>query len=154
MNNISRMKSNFFKGNLIKVLLHLLAWTIIVGLPLYFIERWQMGKDFIWLYYIKTLISVIIFYVNYIFLVPKFFFDRKKYRYYLSVLVLIACFYFVSDISNKLVFKYESGSAQPEQIDRQPRGPGRILPPGPPFSGMHLYSYGFASLFFIFLALD
>jgi two-component system, LytTR family, sensor kinase len=161
-NNINRMKKNFLKGNLIKVLLHLLAWTILVGLPLYFIKRWQVGKDFIWLYYINTLISGIIFYVNYLFLVPKFFFDNRKYKYYLSVLVLIACFYFVSDISNKLVFKYESDRPQSEQNDRQSEGPGRQLPPGggtalarpgPPFREMHLFNYGFTSLFLVFFSL-
>jgi two-component system, LytTR family, sensor kinase len=156
------MKRDFFKGNLIKILLHLLAWTILIGLPLYFIERWQIGEDFIWLYYINTLISGIIFYVNYLFLVPKFFFGKKKYRYYLSVLVLIACFYFVSDTSNKLVFNYASDSAPPEQINRPTGEPYRMTTPGggitvgrpgPPFRGMHQYNYGFTSLFLIFFSL-
>ena len=162
MNNIKVMKRHFFKGNIIKVLLHLLAWAILLGLPLYLIQRWQIGKDFIWLYYIITLISGIIFYVNYLFLVPKFFFGKNKYRYYLSVLVLITCFYFVSDISNKMVFKYESGTSRPEQTGRQPGEPDSMMPPGggvplgrqgPPFRGMHLYNYGFTSLFLIFFSL-
>lgn len=156
------MKRNLFKGNLIKILLHLLAWTILIGLPLYFIERWQIGNDFIWLYYINTLISGIIFYVNYLFLVPRFFFGKKKYRYYISVLILIACFYFVSDISNKLVFNYASGSSQSENFNRQSGEPDRRLPPGggatlarpgPPFRGMHLYNFGFTSVFLIFFSL-
>jgi len=156
------MKSNFFKGSLIKVLLHLLAWAIFLGLPLYFIKRWQIGKDFIWFYYISSLINGIIFYANYLFLAPEFFFARTKYRYYLSALVLIVFFYFVSDISNKLVFKYESGMVQTEQTDRQPGEPGRIPPPGggaslarpgPPFREMHLYNYAFTSLFLVFLSL-
>lgn len=156
------MKKHFFEGKIIKVLLHLLAWAILTGLPLYLIQRWQIGKDFIWHYYIITLVSGIIFYVNYLFLVPKFYFGKKKYRYYVSVLVLIACFYFVSDISNKLVFKYESGTSQPEQIGRQPGETGRMLPPGggaalarqgPPIRGMHLYNYGFTSLFLVFFSL-
>jgi hypothetical protein len=78
------------------------------GLPLYFTKRWQIGKDFIWLYYIRTLISGIIFYSKYLFLAPILFFSNNKYKYYLSVLVLIGCFYFVSDISDKLVFRYAS----------------------------------------------
>lgn len=162
MNNIRLMKSNFLKGNLIKILLHLLAWAIFLGLPLYFIKRWQIGKDLIWFYYISSLINGIIFYVNYLFLAPKFFFGKKKYRYYLSVLILIVCFYFVSDISNKLAFKYESGTDQTVQIDGRPGEPGRITPPGdgaslsspgPPFRGMHRYNYAFTSLFLIFLSL-
>jgi hypothetical protein len=162
MNNINRMKSNFLKGNLIKVLLHLLAWAILLGLPLYFTKRWQIGKDFIWFYYINTIISGIIFYVNYLLLIPRFFFDKKKYRYYLSVLILIACFYFVSDFSNKLIFKYKSDPSGYEQFNRPseeqnrmtpPEGVAPHSPPGPPFRGTHLYNFGFTSLFLVFFSL-
>jgi len=162
MNNSFIMKKNFFRGNKIKVFLHLLAWAILVGLPLYFIKRWDVGQDFIWLYYISTLISGIIFYVNYLFLVPKFFFDKKKYRYYLSVLILIVCFYFVSDVANKLVFKYKSDTAGNEQFSRPSEEQNRMTPPGggapharpgPPFREMHLYNYGFTSLFLVFFSL-
>lgn len=156
------MKMNFFRGNKIKVFLHLVAWAILVGLPLYFIKRWQIGKDFIWLYYISTLISGIIFYVNYLVLVPKFFFDKKKYRYYLSVLILIVCFYFISDVTNKLIFKYKSDPTSNEQFSRPSEEQNRLIPPGagapharpgPPFRGMHLYNYGFTSLFLVFFSL-
>jgi len=156
------MKKNFFRGNKIKVFLHLLAWAILVGLPLYFIKRWDVGQDFIWLYYISTLISGIIFYVNYLFLVPKFFFDKKKYRYYLSVLILIVCFYFISDVANKLIFKYKSDPAGNEQFSRPSEEQNRIMPPGegapharpgPPFREMHLYNYGFTSLFLVFFSI-
>ena len=156
------MKKNFFRGNKIKVFLHLLAWAILVGLPLYFIKRWDVGQDFIWLYYISTLISGIIFYVNYLFLVPKFFFDKKKYRYYLSVLILIVCFYFISDVANKLIFKYKSDPVRNEQFSRPSEEQNRMTPPGdgapharpgPPFREMHLYNYGFTSLFLVFFSL-
>jgi two-component system, LytTR family, sensor kinase len=162
MNNIKVMKKHFFEGNIIKILLHILAWAIIVGLPLYFIKRWQVGKDFIWLYYINTLISGIIFYINYLILVPKLFFEKKRYKYYLSVLVLIACFYFVSDFTNKLIFRYESGTSQSGKINQPPDDRTRMLPPGagtklvrpgPPFREMHLFNYGFTSLFLIFFSL-
>jgi sensor histidine kinase YesM len=161
-NNSFRMKKNFFQGNKIKVFLHLVAWAILVGLPLYFIKRWDVGQDFIWLYYISTLISGIIFYVNYLFLVPKFFFDKKKYRYYLSVLILIVCFYFISDVANKLIFKYKSDPIRNEQSSRPSEEQNRLTPPvggapharpGPPFREMHLYNYGFTSLFLVFFSL-
>jgi two-component system, LytTR family, sensor kinase len=155
------MKKRFFGKNGIKILLHLLAWIILLGLPLYFIKRWHIGKDFIWLYYVNTVISGIIFYINYLVLVPQFFFGERKYRYYLSVFVLIAFFYFVSDTSNRLVFKYEPDSSRIEQFDRQrEERRRRTLPPGggvivarPPFRGMHLYNYVFTSLVLIFISL-
>jgi len=152
---------DFFTGHKIRVLLHLLAWSILLGLPVYFIKRWQVGNDFVWLYYINTIISGIIFYVNYFLLAPGFFFGKKRYRYYLSVIVLIACFYFVSDISNKLAFRYASDNIKTEQFNRERQEDRkRHLPPGggvmlarPPFREVHLYNYTLTSMFLVFFSL-
>ncbi len=154
------MKAPFSGGMKIKPLLHLLAWIILLGLPLYFIKRWQVDKDFTWLYYINILISGIIFYANYLVLIPKFFFSKKRYKYFLSVIVLIACFFLVSDISDKMIFKYVHGKVYTERIIRQGeenRQPGS--PPGsrylnrPPFRQMHLFNYTINSIFLVFFSL-
>jgi two-component system, LytTR family, sensor kinase len=149
---------NFFTGNKIKVLLHFLVWIIILGLPLYFYKRWDVGKDFLWLYYIGNLINGIIFYSNYLILVPKFFFRSQKYKYYLSVIFLLTFLYFISDRSNELIFKYVPGRNNTEEIDKAKKE-GKELPPKPdehfgppPFREMHLFNYMFTSLFLIFLS--
>ncbi len=155
------MKKKLFEGKTITILLHLLAWAILIGLPLYFVRRWPVGKDFYWLYYINALINGIIFYINYLFLVPKYFFGIKKYKYYLSVVILIACFYFVSDFSNKKIFSYASEKSQSEQSFSQPENKGRrmspegaeLVRPRPPFRNMHLFNYGFNSVFLVFFSL-
>lgn len=150
----------FFTGNKIKIFLHLLAWTILLGIPLYFINRWQVGKDFIWLYYINTIISGIIFYTNYLILVPKFFFDNRRYRYYLSVILLLAFLYIVSDSTNELIFKHIPGRNNIEKIDN-PEEVNRLQRPQkpdahlgrPPFREMHLFNYAFTSLFLVFFSM-
>jgi two-component system, LytTR family, sensor kinase len=150
---------NFFTGNKIKVMLHILAWIIILGIPLYFFNRWEVGKDFIWLYYIGSLINGIIFYTNYLILVPKFFFSSGKLKYYLSVLFLLTFLYFISDRSNALVFRYVPGQNNSEEV-RIPEKEGRKMPPpqtdehfgGPPFREMHLFNYMFTSLFLVFFS--
>jgi two-component system LytT family sensor kinase len=153
------MKKNFLEGK-IQILLHVLAWAILLGLPLYFIKRWQVGKDFILVYYLIALINGIIFYTNYLFLVPRFFFGNRRYKYYLSALVLIICFYFISDISNKLIFKYVSGAERTEQVNRQPDDRQRPFPPGggvmidgPPDRKVHFFNYVSTSLFLVFFSL-
>jgi len=150
----------FVTGNKIKVLLHLLAWAILLGIPLYFIKRWQVGKDFIWLYYINTIISGIIFYTNYLILVPGFFFGSRKLNYYLSVIFLLAFLYFVSDRSNELVFKYVPGRNNTEEINKPNENKDLQRPPKPdvqfgrpPFREMHFFNYAMTSLFLVFFSL-
>ncbi len=166
------MKKNFFRSNVIQVLLHVIAWAILLGLPLYFIKRWAVGKDFIWLYYINTTINGIIFYVNYLLLTPKFFFKRRKYRYFISVIVLLLALYFVSDTSNRLVFEHfphhqntqetritnksQQGTATvPANITRRsPRPPKPTVFIGrPPFRQIHLVNYAFTAAFIIVFSL-
>lgn len=156
---LTLMKTPSFKGKNIKLLLHLLAWTILLALPLYFIRRWQFEKDFIWLYYINLLINGIIFYSNYLVLIPHFFFSKRRINYYLSVIALIACFYVVSDVSNRLVFKYVPGKVYAGQLSQGNSG-GGINSQGvprffdrPPFRQMHLYNYTLNSIFLVFFSL-
>jgi two-component system, LytTR family, sensor kinase len=153
------MRKNFLEGNKLRITLHILAWAILFGLPIYFIKRWQIGKEFIWFYYINNIISGLIFYSNYLLLVPSLFFSRKRYLYYLSVLILILSFYFVSDYSNKHIFKLEPKNGRSVQsiepvgeVKRHPprEGDGKI---GPPMREMHIFNYAFTSLILVFFSL-
>jgi hypothetical protein len=151
---------NFFTGNALKILLHLLAWSIILGIPLYFFKRWDVGKDFMLVYYIGNIINGIIFYVNYLILVPKYFFGSRKYKYYISVIFLLIFLYFVSDRSNELVFRYVPGRVNTEEINKPESGRKEIIPPNPdeqhgrpPFREMHLFNYMFTSIFLVFFSI-
>ncbi len=153
------VKKNFLAGREIKIFLHLLAWAILLGLPVYFIKRWQVGDDFIWFYYINTLISGLIFYFNYFLLVPRFFFRDRKLRYYLSVLLVLLLFFFISDVSNKMIFRYVSKpeisqqNARPEEDKRSMHpGGGRILAT-PPFREMHVFNFTSTALLLILFSL-
>jgi two-component system, LytTR family, sensor kinase len=153
--------NKLFSRSIIRISLHILAWAILLGIPLYLIKRWDAGKDFVWVYYTNTLISGTIFYVSYLFLIPRFFF-KNRIKYYISAAILIVAFYFVSDQSNRLIFKYipdqnrieetnrsTDANKQPEVSKLQRREPhGR-----PPFRQIHLFNYAFTSLFLIFFSL-
>jgi hypothetical protein len=160
MGKTDKNMKDFFTGKKIKIFLHLLAWTIIFGIPLYFFKRWDVGKDFIWIYYIGNTINGIIFYINYLILVPKYFFNSRKHRYLISVLILLTFLYFVSDQSNKMIFKYVPGRNHTEETDGPKQEMKENPPPKPingfrrpPFREMHLFNYGFSSLFLIFFSL-
>jgi two-component sensor histidine kinase len=149
---------NFFTGKKIRFLLHFLAWTIILGIPLYFFKRWDVGKDFIWIYYIGNIINGIIFYTNYLILVPRFFFGEAKLKYYLSVVFLLTFLYFVSDGSNGLVFNYfhERDNTEATNKNMQEGTNSKPQKPDehghPPFREMHLFNYAFTSLFLVFFS--
>jgi len=150
---------NYFTGNKIKILLHLLAWVIILGIPLYFFKRWEVGNDFMWAYYVGNLINGIIFYSNYLVLVPRFFFASRKLKYYLSVIILLIFLYFVSDRSNEVIFKYVPGRNNTEEINKPKEKGSEVGPPKPddqfgrpPFREMHLFNYIFTSLFLVFFS--
>jgi two-component system LytT family sensor kinase len=151
---------NFFTGKKIQIFLHLLAWTILLVLPLYFIKQLEVGKDFVWLYYLNATTSGIIFYTNYLVLVPKFFFESRKHRYYFSVFFLLAILYIFSDRSSELVFKYVPGRVNNELANTQEAGRSISGPPKPdvifgrpPFRQKHFVNYVFQSLFLIFFSM-
>jgi two-component system, LytTR family, sensor kinase len=148
---------NFFTGKKINILIHLLVWTIILGIPLYFFKRWDVGKDFFLVYYIGNVINGIIFYTNYLVLVPKYFFSDRKHRYYLSVLLFLALLYFISDSSNEYVFKHVPGKNDTEEMNRHQEEKDHAGPPRPfvkpPFREIHLFNYAITSLFLVFISL-
>ncbi|HLN55248.1 MAG TPA: histidine kinase [Bacteroidales bacterium] len=147
-------------NNIIRIILHILAWLLVLGLPYYSTKRYQLGNDFLLIPYTFIVINGLIFYTNYLFLVPGLFFQKKRYRYYFAVVALVFCFYFISDFSNEQVISYISKNANPDQ---QRRLPGENQRPGPPMIQMwrpripipraHLIGYTSSSLFMIFLSL-
>lgn len=158
---------NLFKGNKIKIILHFLAWAIILGLPLLIVKQWKVGGDFLWFYYVSNIISFFIFYLNYLLFVPKFYFRKKRKIYVLSVLVMLVFFYFVSSFAGEMVFRRINASGRVEDLrrneerfDRVRGGPGNNLRPGPlsvfprlPFRHMHMLNFTFTSFFLVFFSL-
>ncbi len=148
--------------SVIRIILHILVWVVILGLPIYAARRFRMGSNFLLTYYTITAINALIFYINYLFLIPVLFFQKKKYWYYFSVLALVFFFYFISDFTNKQIFSIISKDGNSEQIIRPP---GEEWNPGPPQRQMrrpgflialpHAQMIGYisSSLFMVFLSL-
>jgi len=44
-----------------RIILHILIWAVILGLPIYAARRFQMGNNFLLTYYTITAISAFIF---------------------------------------------------------------------------------------------
>jgi two-component system, LytTR family, sensor kinase len=145
-----------------RIILHFLIWAVILGLPIYAARRFQMGSNFLLTYYTITAISALIFYINYLFLIPVLFFQKKRYRYYISVLALVFFFYFISDFANEQISNIISKNGNSDQIIRQPGEERRLRPPPlqmrrPRFiiavPNAHFIGYTSSSLFMVFLSL-
>lgn len=142
-----------------RIILHIVVWAVIMGLPVYSARRFRMGSNFLLTYYTFTIISALIFYINYLLLVPKLFFQKQRYTYYITALALIFCFYFISDFASEQVFSYISKNDNQEQFNRPPGGERRQGQP--PRGGIiriliphaHLIGYASSSLFMAFLSL-
>jgi len=151
---------NLFTGKKLTVFLHLFAWAILIGLPLYFFKRGDVGEDFIWFVFTANIINGIIFYANYLLLVPKYFFESKKHRYYLSIIVLLSFMYLVSEGSNALISKFVPGQEIHKETAIVPGESDKHGPPkpdegfgSPPFGQVEFIKYIFASSFLIFFSL-
>lgn len=149
-----------FSGNKLKIFLHLLAWSILLGLPLYFINRWEISKEFAWLYYINISINGSIFYLNYFLLVPNFFYLKKRIKYFLFVLLMIGSFYVVSDLSNKHFFQKEGVKNGIEQVNPESINPNPPFHPSvaverkkPPYRQIHFFNFIVTSMFLVFFSL-
>mgnify|MGYP000933936300 CR=1 FL=1 len=151
MRKVSREKTT-------RIILHLLVWIVILALPVYAAKRYRMGNDFLLTYYTFAAINAIIFYINYLSLVPGLFFKKKKYKYFIAVLALVSGFYFISGFANSQINKMITRD-YPEQVDRQ--RDERQVPRRPPLRpgiiiavpNARLIGYTSSSLFMIFLSL-
>jgi len=154
------MKSQRIQGNRVQVLLHLAAWAILLGLPLYNFNRWDVPKAFVWVYYINALINGLIFYSNYLGLIPRFFFGSSRFKYYLSAVSLTVVLFFVSHFSYSYVFENVSRNGRPDENRRPPvEEPAE---PGPPprerggfrlYGPIHFYNYTFNAFVITIFAL-
>ena len=107
-NKINKTDKQFFSGKKLPLLLHLVAWFIMLLLPLYLL-RFDADRDlfFIQRIYLRTIIYVLIFYLNFFWLIPHFLFKAKKWQYYVSITAFIIGFYFINDTINKNIFVKE-----------------------------------------------
>lgn len=147
------------KGKYNRIIFHILVWIVFLVVPVYLSKRYRMASDFMLTYYTFAVISALIFYINYIFLVPKLFFDKKKYRYYIAALVLVSCFYFISGFANGQINNWiaRNDSEQSGRQLNERRVPGE--PPRRPriiiaLPNARLIGYASYSLFLVFLSLS
>jgi hypothetical protein len=86
----------------IALILHAIAWVIVVIIPLYLSNAFGDGDQHrLYQFYVHTFSAVLIFYVGYLWLVPKFFLQDKKALYLIILVGLILATYGITSFINE-----------------------------------------------------
>lgn len=91
-------KSISISDKKIKLILHIIAWIIVTIIPLYLNYAFGGGNlHRLYEFYLHTFSAAIIFYLGYLWLVPKFFLQDKKFTYVIIVLGLILATHYITN---------------------------------------------------------
>ena len=141
------MNKIILKKNRLSVLLHILAWLVLIILPQIIISLYSGSNNFIsWGFYFNAAIFGIIFYINYLWLVPRFYLNDRKVLFFILTTALIICLYFLLDFTNQFTHNPERERAIAESInqDFNERSFNR-----PPFKLMQIYGYSLLSIIIV-----
>ena len=84
------MKPINLSGNRLYIILHFAAWMILLILPLYLLGFNSLeDHDFLYKVYCHVLAYMLLFYVNYFWLTPRYFFKKKKIVYFFILIIII-----------------------------------------------------------------
>jgi two-component sensor histidine kinase len=82
------------KSRLLTVALHITAWVLLIIFPQFIINKYWGNSNFVpWGFYLSAAFYGIIFYINYLWLVPQFYFKQKKPIYFILAFALVAVLY-------------------------------------------------------------
>ena len=132
------------KNRTLTILMHLLVWIVLIILPQIIISRFSGNNNFIaWGFYVNAFIIGIIFYINYFWLVPKFYMNNKKTIYFVLALLVVFSFYFVLDFTNQALHKPETEQRISESAEE---GVHERRFQRPPFKLFQIYGYSLLSI--------
>ena len=92
------LKSISIPHNKITLSLHALAWIIVIIIPLYLNNAFGGGNlHRLYEFYLHTFSAAVIFYLGYLWLVPKYFLQDKKFTYVIIVIGLILATHYITN---------------------------------------------------------
>ncbi|HEY3388970.1 MAG TPA: histidine kinase [Prolixibacteraceae bacterium] len=92
------LKSISISDNKIKLLLHAIGWIIVIIIPLYLNNAFGGGNlHRLYEFYLHTFSAAVIFYLGYLWLVPRFFLQERKITYVIILIGLIISTHFITN---------------------------------------------------------
>ncbi|HAH23059.1 MAG TPA: hypothetical protein DCL77_04735 [Prolixibacteraceae bacterium] len=123
--------------------LHVLAWIIVISIPLYLSNAFGDGdRHRLYQFYVHTFSAVVVFYVGYLWLVPKFFLQDRKTTYLFILIGLILATYFVTSFINDTLLYDAVQDAKFQEAMKKLSGNN----PPPSFKAFGFYNHILASI--------
>ncbi|HKI89707.1 MAG TPA: histidine kinase [Draconibacterium sp.] len=128
------------RNKLLPLVMHILAWMVLIILPQIIINRYWGNNNYIaWGFYFNASIYGIIFYINYLWLVPRFYLNNKRTYYLILAIAIIVILYFVFILINEnIIHNPERDKAIAEAIKKLAE---KKVIPRPPFRQLQVYYF-------------
>ena len=98
-------KSTTIHDNWIKATLHVIAWIIVIIIPLYLDKAYGGGNQHrLYEFYLHTFSAGVIFYIGYLWLVPRFFLRDKIFTYFIILIGLILATHYITNYIEESYF--------------------------------------------------
>lgn len=140
------MSFSFLSGKRLTIGLHVLAWAFIVIIPQFLINAYAGGQDthFLYQFYANTAVYGAVFYVNFLWLVPMFFFRDSKMEYILMVTAVIVFSCLLLYIINNYLFFDPEKERQMDQIMKE-LNKGQEMKK-PPFRELRIFNHFYSAI--------
>jgi two-component system LytT family sensor kinase len=137
------LKFKSLPNHKIKFTLHVIAWIIVIIFPLYLNYAFGNGDDHrLYEFYVHTFSAVFIFYVGYLWLVPKFFLQDKKATYLFILVGLILSTYLLTSFISENILSDPIRDAKFLEAFKKITGESRT----PPFKVFGFFNHILASV--------
>jgi len=126
--------------NFIKIFPHIIIWTIVLVVPIYFISR-EGTFDYkpYYNYIIRIGIFIVLFYVNYLYLIDKYLFNKRFVTYALINIIIVAILVIIQNWVSGMLMPPMPPEMQEGMRNRPPRMEKRH--PGGPFFMRYIIDY-------------
>ena len=139
------MKNLILSDNRLKIALHGVLWIIIFIFPIYISRTFGFTEiRMLWHFYSIALAYGCIFYINYLYFLPKFYFQNRRWKFFLLVLGLITILYFVIIFINDNILADPERDKRFEEIMKKLNEDKEYM--RPPMQLFRLINYGFTSI--------
>ncbi len=117
-NNYYNLKKDFsIENKNVHIVLHVSAWLIFIILPQFVINRYWGENHFIpWSFFANIIIYGILFYINYLWLIPRFYLNGKRLWYLALVVVVIVLLFLLNSYLDDLLKHGSIDKPMPEPV--------------------------------------